>query len=400
MDETHQFFFRNTNYTILRILLSANGLWPFHTLRRRCAIYIVMTLVLGSGFVFQILGTLEVLNDSFEVIDTLPLLLFIILAITEMFCAVYALSQLKVLLIKIKEYCLSAKSNEETRLYNSHAIYARNLSYVYTGVIFSHLALFMTMTLSMRFIRAKSNENISSSDISQEMFIYRVNYMLDPDTYYVPIFMHTATCMMLCTCLMVTFDVLYLTMVETCCGLFAAVRYRLENAFEHKSHNDALPIMLTKDKSYSNVVYSARRHAETIQFVAIVESMYSLSLFVHIASAILILSVLGYQVATNTDKINNLLKVASYLNAVFINIFFRNWQGQKIINFSEKIFQSAYNTEWYNMSIVTRKLLIMIMMRSKAPLLITAGKIIIMSYVTFNTVLRTSSSYFMLLWSL
>jgi len=46
----------------------------------------------------------------------------------------------------------------------------------------------------------------------------------------------------------------------------------------------------------------------------------------------------------------------------------------------------SYNTKWYNMSIATRKLLIMIMMRSKTSVLVTAGKIIIMSYVTFNAV--------------
>jgi len=41
------------------------------------------------------------------------------------------------------------------------------------GIVLSHCALFIIMTLSMRFIRAKSDENISSPDISQEMFIYR-----------------------------------------------------------------------------------------------------------------------------------------------------------------------------------------------------------------------------------
>jgi len=45
------------------------------------------------------------------------------------------------------------------------------------------------------------------------------------------------------------------------------------------------------------------------------------------------------------------------------------------------------------MSIATRKLLIMIMMRSKTPLLITAGKIIIMSYVTFNGVSMVTVSH-------
>jgi len=45
---------------------------------------------------------------------------------------------------------------------------------------------------------------------------------------------------------------------------------------------------------------------------------------------------------TNTDKINSFLKPVSYLNGLLINAFFENWQGQKIINFSQKIFQSAY----------------------------------------------------------
>ncbi|XP_067209670.1 odorant receptor 4-like [Linepithema humile] len=56
-----------------------------------------------------------------------------------------------------------------------------------------------------------------------------------------------------------------------------------------------------------------------------------------------------------------------------------------------------YNTEWYNMPISTRKLLLMIMMRSIKPMVLTASKLMILSYVTFNTMMHTSMSYFMLL---
>jgi len=94
------------------------------------------------------------------------------------------------------------------------------------------------MTLSMRFIPAKSNENISSPDISQEMFIYRVNYMFDLDMYYVPIFMHTAICVIICSCLIVTFDVLYLTMIENCCGLFATVKWVWRNSIDFNWYPD------------------------------------------------------------------------------------------------------------------------------------------------------------------
>lgn len=48
------------------------------------------------------------------------------------------------------------------------------------------------------------------------------------------------------------------------------------------------------------------------------------------------------QVVTNTESINHLLKHITYLNGLIINIFFENWQGQKIIDSSEKVYESVY----------------------------------------------------------
>ncbi|KYN26705.1 Putative odorant receptor 85d, partial [Trachymyrmex cornetzi] len=67
-------------------------------------------------------------------------------------------------------------------------------------------------------------------------------------------------------------------------------------------------------------------------------------------------------------------------------VFFINWQGQKIIDSSEKVFESAYYSEWYSMPIAARKLLIMIMMRSEKPSGLRMGKMVVLSYITFNTV--------------
>ncbi|XP_018311021.1 odorant receptor 4 [Mycetomoellerius zeteki] len=105
-------------------------------------------------------------------------------------------------------------------------------------------------------------------------------------------------------------------------------------------------------------------------------------------------------VINNVQDVDRLVKLIAYLNGILFTIFFVNWQGQKVIDSSEKVFESAYNTEWYSMPIAARKLLIMIMMRSEKPLGLRMGKIVVLSYITFNTVLRTSSSYFMLLRSL
>lgn len=51
---------------------------------------------------------------------------------------------------------------------------------------------------------------------------------------------------------------------------------------------------------------------------------------------------------------------------------------------SHKIYR--FNAKWYNMPICTRKLLLLVMMNSLNPIVITAGDFVAMSFVTFNTV--------------
>ncbi|XP_039305977.1 odorant receptor Or2 [Solenopsis invicta] len=393
-------YFKNSHYNIIRILLGISGLWPFHTRNRRYAIYLTMILVLGTGYIFQILGIVEVWHDSFELINAIPFLFFTTIALGKMICTVYTLPQIKVLLTRMREYRLSPKSNEETKIQNSHAQYGRKFGYAYTGFLLGHSVLYLLSSLSLKIFHTPSNETDELSDKESNYRIglpHRANYIVDVDTYYVPIFIHSAICDFTCTYLLTVFDVLYLTVVEYCCGLFASLRYRLEIALVF--NDDKLRTL--KDKSYANIVYCIRRHAESMQFVSIVESVYSLSLLLHVGSFVLVISFLLYQVLNDLEvNANTVVRTTAYLNAVLFNVFFENWQGQKIIDSSEKVFESAYNTEWYNMPIATRKLLIIMMIKSEKPLMLKMGKVVLLSYITFNTVLRTSSSYFMLLRSL
>ncbi|XP_019698031.1 odorant receptor 67a-like isoform X2 [Harpegnathos saltator] len=395
-------FFQQSHYNIIRVLLSISGLWPYHTTSKRRAIYFGFLLVFGSGLTFEVLGMIEVWPDSYEVVDCLPLLVLGAVSMIKLVCAVYTLPEITILLTKMQDYCLSLKSNEETNILHSYALYGRNLGYAYMGILFSHTVVFVFATLLTKLLDTGSSNNNSSSITheTQVGLFYHVNYIVDVETYYVPIFIHSATCVVFYTLLMITFDVLYLTLVQHCCGLFQALRYRLEYATKLENENGDLILVSGQDKIHSNILYSIRRHAEAIKFVTIMEAIYRIPLFVHVGANISILSILGFQVITNTENINRVLKYASYLSALLVNTFFENWQGQKIIDSSEKVFESAYNAEWYKMSPEQRKFLIMIMMKSKKPLQIIAGNLVALSYVNFNAVIRTSSSYFMLLRSI
>ncbi|XP_067209610.1 uncharacterized protein [Linepithema humile] len=321
-------FFQTSHYNIIRVLLSICGIWPFHTVVRRYVIYVAIALVLGSGYIFEIMGVAEIWHDTFELVDSVPLIFLGMVAMSKIICAIYTLPKIKMLLIKMQKYCLSPKSDEEYKIQQSHALYGRNLGIAYTSIVLGHVAIFLFTTALGKFTAKKSKDSVSSTVNNLYPGIpYRVNYMVDVDTYFVPIFIHTTTCHISYMLLVVIFDALYLTLIEHCCGLFAALRtfrFRLEHACEFENDDYTLAHMTTskENKSYLNVAYCIRRHAEAIQ----------------------------------------------------------------------------YNAEWYNMPIMARKLLIMIMMKSKKPIVVSVGhKFIVLSYVTFNAIVRMSMSYFMLL---
>ncbi|XP_012231990.1 odorant receptor 4-like isoform X2 [Linepithema humile] len=393
-------FFLNSHYKLCRTQLSISGLWPFQSKIRRYATYFALILLLASGFFVQLMGVIEVRYDSVEVIDSLPMLNMAVVMLFKVIYAMYTLSQIKLLLIKMQEYCLSPKSDEEHQIHNSYTQFGQKIGYLYTYIILGHSVAYNLAPLLTKLMHKPLEENVTSSNKMIEAQVgvpYRVNYMVDLDTYYVPIFIHMVTYNVYNVFIVVTFDVFYISLVEHCRGVFAAFRYRLENACLIENDSNASTKTSTKDKSYVNVAYSIRRHAETIQFVGIMNSVYSPPLFIHVGITILTISAIGYQVMTNTQNINRTLKNLSYMNAILMNVFFENWQGQKIIDSSEKIFESAYNVEWYNLPIAARKLLVLVMRRSMQPLVLTAGKFMVLSYITFNAVIRTSSSYFMLL---
>ncbi|XP_029673294.1 odorant receptor Or2-like [Formica exsecta] len=391
-------FFRESNYNNLRILLTICGVWPFQAFAKRCAMYVAFTVLFVSVMIFELVCLFKVWPDFFEVFDCLSMLFFSITSTFKLIYTVYKLPKMKTLLLKIQEHWCSLKTDQEIKILRSYLLFARNLSYIYAGTIVGHAVIFALTPLITRLFYEKSVGTIDASNQTQETQpTYRINYVLDLQMRYIPLLIQCSICEVYYTILLTAFNVFYLACVQHCCGLFAALRYRLERAFESEDNGDDLVTTFTQNKSYSNIVYSVRKHAEAIQFAIAIESLYRLPFFIHMIVNGSLLSIVGFQLMTNKENISRLLPYASYLNALMLNTFFENWQGQKIIDCNEKVHESAYKLQWYRMPVVSQKLLIMIMMRSKKPLTITAGKFIVLSYVTFNAIMRTAFSYFTLL---
>ena len=95
------------------------------------------------------------------------------------------------------------------------------------GFLLSHtiLSLFASLLTKLPYVESKKTNEFANEELkSQTGLPYRVNYMIDLDTYYVPIFIHCSICDLIYTVLLCAIDVLYLIVIEYSCGLFVALR--------------------------------------------------------------------------------------------------------------------------------------------------------------------------------
>ncbi|KAL6268724.1 hypothetical protein P5V15_001852 [Pogonomyrmex californicus] len=391
-------FFRESCYSNLRILLIVCGIWPFQASNIRYAMYAVFAALFGFTIAFESMCTIEVWPDFFETFDCLTMLFYALSSTIKLIYTVYKLPKIKMLLVKIHEHWCSSKADKEAKILHSNELVARKFGFIYAGGLGVYTMIYVFTPLVIMFLYNAEDASNKTQNSETRDSTRHINYMIDLQMQYIPLYIQGSMCEIYFTIIIVAINILYLASVQHCCGLFAALCYHLENAFEFEDDDDIMTS--TQNKWYLHITYGIRRHAEAIQFSRAIESLYRLPFFLHMTINVTLLSIVGFQVMAYPENISRMLPYGSYLSGLVFNTFFENWQGQKMIDCNEKVYNSAYKLEWYKMPIASQKLLIMIMLRSNKPLTITAGKVLVLSYVTFNAAMRTGFSYLMLLRSM
>ncbi|XP_038221992.1 odorant receptor 67c-like [Zerene cesonia] len=89
--------------------------------------------------------------------------------------------------------------------------------------------------------------------------------------------------------------------------------------------------------------------------------------------------------------------VILFLLSVLLQILMISVFGENIMRESSKIGQSAYICKWYNMDQKSKKIILLLMLRSNKPQMLTAYKFSVISYQSFTKIISTSWSYFTIL---
>ncbi|XP_063912014.1 odorant receptor 94a-like [Zophobas morio] len=127
-------------------------------------------------------------------------------------------------------------------------------------------------------------------------------------------------------------------------------------------------------------------HDEILKFVKEFEDCFSLVVFSELAAAIFVICFSCLQLS-KLDSIDSYFgQFVMYLNVVLVEVYFYCYYGSRLSVESDSLRDAIYMGPWYTCDIRTQRTLLIIMERAKIPVIVTAGKLVDLSLVTFTTV--------------
>ncbi|XP_066586816.1 odorant receptor Or1-like [Prorops nasuta] len=180
-------------------------------------------------------------------------------------------------------------------------------------------------------------------------------------------------------------DALYMTLTLHCCGLFTVLSHKLEKLnirdYEAKRHQAMEEDALTTidQMIYFELKTCIKLHLKSIRYGEQLNSTFKVALFSDVAAGVFVASASAVKFVMSNDDPSERIKYGSLSVVQTGRIFFNALPGQLLIDHSSQIYVSACKGKWYELPERSKKLLIMIMMRSLNP-----SEFVVAGIITLN----------------
>ncbi|XP_011867926.1 PREDICTED: odorant receptor 49b-like [Vollenhovia emeryi] len=371
-----------------RIVLNIFGLWPnvrenprdrfFSNLR----VIFTFVIFVFTGVTPAIHSVVRIWGDLMSMIDNLQTILPCIMTIIGLVVIWWKKPDLLLAISMIAEDWIKIKSDKERCIMIKHAQYARILTLIGYSYMFLSACLLVLLPFFGKSVRYMTNVTDPDKILPlQSHYIYDKNQ----SPYFEFSYFTQSLMVVMCTACYSSMDNLFGLLVFHLCGQLENLKDKLINKNIYENDN-------------KTVAFIVKEHIRLIEYVHIIENIFTLLLlgfFVYIG---LLCSLYGFLIIAilKEGKKMSIMRFI-YITSVAINVSGHMCLlcavSELLVAKSESIYHAAYEHEWYKLKPEKAKCLLLIMVRAKKPFYIMAGKIIPMTLSTFCNLIKTSASY-------
>ncbi|XP_067209466.1 odorant receptor 85b-like isoform X3 [Linepithema humile] len=181
----------------------------------------------------------------------------------------------------------------------------------------------------------------------------------------------------------VAHDCMFVMYVEHICSKFAVVGFRFEHLFYKDKEMEIFKIN-SYDIYRKKIAFIVHKHREALKFAQLLENIFTIPFAIQMLIATIGISITLLQVTQQNSDVVKSIRYVLYIVGQLIHLFFLSFEGQKLIDHSMQMRDRIYNSCWYEASMRSQKLLVLIMLKSLQPTFLSAGP------ANFNVILYGS----------
>ncbi|OXU32113.1 hypothetical protein TSAR_002954 [Trichomalopsis sarcophagae] len=403
-------------YKTSKWFLEFLGLWPFQSNRRRYVTCFIFVFMIATVVFPQVLLLIELKTSNFNIlIENSLSIIFgfacllkygVTFASRSRVCDIYCMllkkttfilfikvyisfKQLQTLLTKIASDWQRLTDKTEIDILSQYGEEGRYLVLFYTVYVFLawvtyNFLPFIPPLLDILLPLENGTHDLVYPFYADYVFFKQTDYHYESCLHVFFVYFGT-------TSLFAGMDTIYVATVKHSCGLFAVT---LETMARTGKSNRSNYSIKPNSVVHHDMVEAIVMHNETIRSVELLEDSFSLCFLMVQCMVVAGLATLCFYMMRIYNQAFNMCRFSTFTIGLVIHLLYLNWVGQQIIDSSDKVFYSAYYSDWYLISRNERQLTKIILAKSLYPCQLTAGKISVLSMETFGALMKTSIRYY------
>ncbi|XP_070152681.1 odorant receptor 9a-like isoform X2 [Polyergus mexicanus] len=378
------------------ILLLTLGLWPYQQSIFDRLRFIFFLGILTTAILFQFTIFLNSKCTADFVVKILSNALFFTTFVIHYIFFAINIETVKDLLTQLQYVYDKLKNEYENAIVEKYNYNAERYTIALTAISMGGIFVLIIAQLWSNIINIILPTNVSQSRRLPIM----TEYFVDQEKYYFLIILHLNAALCIGVAGMVSVGTMLIAYLEHTCGLFKISSYRIKRAMRVIILQNINPknniLMLEEIRCAVDI------HRQAMKLSKILVSKFEAMLFCLITTGVISLSLNLFQIfriASIGESIDKILIPSLFVFCSILYMFCANYVGQNITDYNNRVFDTVYNVQWYIAPLHIQKLMLFLLQSNAQDFTLGVGGFFIGSLECFATLVKTSVSYFTVIYS-
>ncbi|XP_029678603.1 uncharacterized protein LOC115244801 [Formica exsecta] len=363
-------------FNLNRILLLAIGVWPYKQSNFTRFQFIFLFTILTTSLIFQCTPFISQKCTPDFVVKVLSSASFFALFVIKYIMFYVNIKAVKDLLEQLQHIHNELKDKNEFAIINAYGCSAKRCTAALTNKMFLDFqnvcAICSIFALIIAEFWSRILDIILPMNVSRSYSLpITMEYFVDQETYSYWILLYFNVSFCIGATAMVGIGATLIAYLQHTCGMVKISSYRIKRAMH---------INMLKNNKLNNEILILQRIISVVN--------------IHRQAMKLI-----FQIASYGDDVKEILFPFTFVTICILYMFIANYVAQDLTDHNNDLFATVYNVQWHEAPLRIQKMILFMLQKGAKDFTVGVGGLFVGSLECFATLVKTSVSYFTVIYS-